>query len=386
MQNDDSDYGTMAVNSQMHEHLPALFALAHDRSEGGRLALADRLADVFLSQSAALTAREEALVYELIQDLLQNESASVREALISRFAQAVDSSRDIALRIVNGPAEIAKTILISNQNLLDEDLIVIAKTKSADHAVAIASRKEINEAVADALVTTGDLRVMQIVAENLGAKLSARALDIMVEAARLAAMLQRPLLDRPELKPEAALRLYWWAAQDLRRATLERFGFGPGRLSVELKKVIEETLSAHELQKEDPQTAQALADWLEERGALTIDILPQLLRAGHYRLFNATTSRLAKINLEIVEALTEAPGGKLLVVLCRAIGVDKGNFVSIFLMSRGGQADEQIVHPRELSTALAAFDRLEAKTAKAMLETWQANPALLHEKVRELKA
>ncbi len=374
------------MNSQIHKHLPALLTLAHDRSERGRLALADKLTEIFLSQSAALTSHEERLVYELIEDLLKNESAEVRKALVSRFEEAIAAPRAVALRVVNGPVEIARSVLIANENLSDEDLVTIVETKSADHAAAIAERNKINEAVADALVTTGDLRVMQIVAQNMGAKLSPRALDIMVDAARLAAMLQKPILERPELGPEAALRLYWWAAKDLRRATLERFGFGPGRLDMELKKAIEEKLSAHELQREDSEEVEKLADWLQERNALNGGLLPRLLRAGYYKLTTLALSRLAKMDAALVEVLTSGANGRLLVVLCRAIGIEKGHFVSIFLMARGGHQEDQIVHPRELSSALAAFDKLDAKMAEAMLQTWRTNPDSLIEKVKELAA
>lgn len=373
-----------AMNGQIHKQLPHLLAMAHDRSDEGRMALADKLTEIFLSQSAALTLHEERLVYELIEDLLQNESASFREALISGFAKAVDAPRSVALRVVNGPALIAYSVLTSNENLSDDDLISIVEKKGVDHAAAIATRKQINESVADALVTTGDLRVMQIVAENMGAKLSPKALDIMVDAARLAAMLQKPILNRPELTAECASRLYWWVAQDLRKATLERFGLGPGRLESALKKAIEENLAAHDLKKDDNEEVRKLADWLEERKALNTALLPQLLRAGYYRLFNIAVSRLAKISPDMVETLTSAADGRLLVVLCQAIGVNKGNFVSIFLMSRGGRPDEQVIRPRELSSALAAFDRLDARTAQAMLQTWKANPDALASKVREI--
>lgn len=364
----------MDMDIQLHQHLPVLLELAHDRSEAGRLSLAEKLADIFLNQSAALTAREETLVNELIEELVHNENACVREALLARFESAVNAPRPLALRIIGGPIEIARPVLVANENLEDDDLVTLVRTKGARHAAVIAERKHVSEAVADALVMTGDLRIMQIVAENMGAKLSAGALDAMVEAARLAAMLQKPLLSRPELGPDAALKLYWWVARDLRRATLERFGFGPGKLDAYLKKAIEEKLDAHLLQKDDVAAMETLADWLAERDALDIHLLPQLLRAGHYALFKLLLARLGKIESALVDLMTCAAGSRYLALLCRAVGMDKGSFVSIFLMSRGGRADEQIVHPHELTEALAAYDRIDVPTAQAMIDLWRVNP------------
>ncbi len=383
MQNTHSRDGFDPMDSRIHKHLPALFALAHDRSEAGRLALAEKLAQVFLEQAVVLTPHEEQLVGDLIEELLKNDSASVRHALIAHFAEAIDAPRPVALRIIHGPVEIARPVLASNENLSDDDLISVVEKKNTDYAAAVASRKQISEAVADALVTTGDFQIMQIVAENMGAKLSARALNIMVDAARLTALLQKPILERPELTAETAARLYWWTAQDLRRATLERFGFGPGKLDASLKKAIDEKLDLCLLQKDDTAAMLDLADWLEDRAALSVSLLPQLLRAEHYRLFNVLLSRLVKVELSLVDLIVNEAGGRFMVVLCRAVGIDKGNFVSIFLMSRGCRQGEQIVRPHELTEALGAFDRLDAETARAMLQSWRADPQAFREQIKK---
>lgn len=370
----DTHFEAVNMDSRIQNQVPALLALAYDRSEQGRLKLAEKLAEVFLYQAAALTEHEEKLVGDLIDDLLKHENPRVRHALIHHFAESISAPRPLAVRIASGPLDLAEPILVANENLEDADLIQIVESKSREHAMAIAARKEISQAVADALITTGDIRVMQIVAENLGAKLSPRALDVLIDAARLTAKLQQPLLSRPEINPESALRLYWWVTQDLRREALERFGFGPGRLEEALSKAIENKLNAHLLEKDDDATMKGLADWLEERGAMTTKILPQLLRAGHYRLFNILLGRMTQLELPLVDALTNAAGGRIMVALCRALNIDKGNFVSIFLMSRGGRSDEQIVHPKELSESLAAFDRLTPNKAQAMIESWRRYP------------
>lgn len=94
-----------------------------------------------------------------------------------------------------------------------------------------------------------------------------------------------------------------------------------------------------------------LADWLEERNALNIQLLLPLLRMEHYRLFNICLSRLSNLDLAYVDMInSSAANGRMMVVLCRALGIEKGNFVSIFLMSRGARSDEQIVHPREIDS------------------------------------
>ena len=381
MINVDGIFKGSKMDSSVQRELPALFELAHDRSESGRLSLCKKITEVFFTPSAALTENEQSLVNQLIEDLLRDSSIAVRQALITEFANAVSVPRPLAIKVAKGPIDIARATLVANDNLLDEDLIEIINMISTDHAAAIATRQQINEAVSDALVATGDLGVMQIVAENLGTKLSGRAMDILIDAARLASFLQKPILERPELNPDSAIRLYWWTARELRRATLERFGFGPGKLSTALNKATEEILSALNLQKEDDNAMRHLADWLEERGALNISLLAPLLRMAHYRLFNIVLARLSNLDLQYVDMInSNAANGRMMVVLCRALGIEKGNFVSIFLMARGGRQDDQIVHPRELSQVIQAYDKLDPAMAMSLIDSWRTDPRAIVER------
>ena len=374
------------MDQSVHKELPTLFALASDHSEEGRIKFVEKLTDVFLSPSAGLNDNEAKLVNDLVSELVKNGSPATRQALIKKFAQAIDAPRELALRIAQAPIEVARPLLTANENLTDDDLIEIVEKQNTDYAATIAARRNINEAVADALVTTGDVRIMHIVAENMGAKLSSRAIDILVDAARMTSFLQKPILSRPELNPDNAIRLFWWVSQELRRETLARYGFGPNKLELSLDKATDEILSSLLLQKEDDGAMYHLANWLQERGALSTKILPRLLRMGHFRLFNITLSRLSHLDLSLVDLINSAAGGRMMVVLCRAIDIEKGNFVSIFLMARGARKDEQIVHPRELSMALEAYDKLQPEMAKAMIECWRLDPSSIRQRVSETMA
>ncbi len=371
------------MDSAVQQQVSSLLALAHNKTEDGRTLLAEKIADVFLSQSISLSRREEGLINDLIDELLKNKHESVRHTLIERFANAMNLPQKIALRVACSPLDIAQNVLKENENLEDDDLIFIVDKKGPTHAQIIASRHEVSEAVADALVETGDLRVMQVVAENLGAKLSGHSLEVLVESARLSSLLQKPILQRPELNDEAASKLYWWVSHELRRVTLDRFGFGPGKLDQELTKAIDKMLVSNILQKDNTQAMQHLADWLAQRDAIKIQHLSQFLRAGHYKLFNIALSRLAQIDLRLVEAILTEKGGRMVAALCRALGIDKGNFISIFLMARGGRPDEHIVHPKELSGVLATFDRLTSDVARSTIQTWRVDPAMVLKRIEE---
>jgi uncharacterized protein (DUF2336 family) len=362
---------------RLHLQLPAMFALAHNRTESARVELAGMLADVFLTNEAHLSLREEELVNELIDQLLQTRTPAVRAQLIRKFANTARMPRKVAMSIVCDSIDIARDVLISNISLIDEDLITVIHTQSRDHASAVAQRKNISEAVADALIVTGDVHIMQMVAENLGAHLSTKAVDILADAARFTAGLRLIVMQRPEMTADAAARLYWWVSQDLRRYALKRFNIPAGQIDESLAKTVEELLGYHDLEKTNDETMIQVADWLQERQAVSVRILPQVLRLGHFRLFNILVGRLARLEVSLIDTIVSETGGRGLAVVCRAIGIDKSGFVSIFLLSRGARQGDQIVHPRELSYALAAFDRLSITLAQDLLRSWKADPSYL---------
>ncbi len=369
---------------RLQEQLPAMFALAHERSDGARMQLAGMLADVFLATETQLSSREEQLVNELIDQLLQTRNPAVRRALVQKFADAARMPRKVAMDVACDDIEIARAVLLTNNAFTDGDLIAIVETQSRDHARTLAKRASINEAVADALIVTGDIQVMQAVAENLGAKLSPKAVDILTEAARFTAELRDPVVRRPEMTNDAATRLYWWVSQELRRYMLKRFGISSGRIDEALSKTIDELLGDHELEKNNDETMAQVADWLAERQAVSPRILPQVLRLGHFRLFNILLGRMSGLETSLIDLIVAGTGGRALAVLCRAIGIDKSGFVSIFLLARGARPGEQIVHPRELSYALSAFDRLTPRLAQDLLETWRKDPSYLQQHREEL--
>jgi len=363
--------------SRIQQKLPAMFALAHERSEGARVELAGMLADVLLTEDKDLSLREEELVNELIEQLLQSHTPAVRSQLVHKFADARRMPRKMAVSLANDNIEIAFKVLVSSETLTDEDLITVVAAQTRDHACAVAQRQSVSEAVADALVVTGDIRVMQLIAENLGATLSQKSVEVLTDAARFTAELREPIMKRPEMTNEAATRLYWWVSQDLRRYALKRFGISNGQIDEALAKTIDQLLGYHHLDRANDETMAQVADWLCDRQAVSARILPQVLRLGHFRLFNILLARLTHVSVTLVDTIVSETGGRGLAVICRSLGIDKPGFVSIFLLSRGARPGEQIVHPRELSYALASYDRLTIDLAQDLLRSWKQDPAYL---------
>lgn len=363
--------------SSLRAQLPAMVALAQERTESARVSLAGMLAEFLADQNLNLTLREQELVNELIDQLLTSKTSAVRLHLLEKFRDVRSMPRKMAISLANDNIDVAGRVLKECQTLIDEDLINIINNQTSSHAEAIAQRVEVSLAVTDALITTGNIRVMQLVAENLGAMLSPKAVEILTETARFCEELHSPLINRPELSSDNAGTLYWWVGKELRRQIMRRHGISASKIDEALSTTIDLLLAYHKLDRQNENTMAQVADWLSEREVLSGRILPQVLRLGHFCLFNILLGRLAAIDPELVKLIVESSGGRGLAVLCRAIGVDKAGFVSIFLLARGARSDDQIVHPRELSYALTTYDRLTIGMAKELLASWQRDPSYL---------
>jgi uncharacterized protein (DUF2336 family) len=361
--------------SAFKDKLPTMFALARDNTELSRIQLAAMLADLFVDSGTVLSLREEEMVNELIDALMFNSSPAVRSQLVQSFVDVTRMPRRMASNLAHDNSiDVARPILVASPTLTDGDLVHVIESHSVDHALAVASRAKISEAVADALVTTGDLRVMQMVAENLGAHLSRHAVDAVADAARYSAELREPILHRAEMNAESALKLYWWVEQDLRRYTLKRFGITTGQIDQALASTIGNFLDAHTHEKTNDEVMTQVCDWMEQHQAVTPQVLPQVLRMGHFRLFNILLARMSRLSLSLVDTIVSETGGRGLASICRALSVDKAGFVSLFLLARGGRPGDQAVHPRELSHALSTFDRMSPAIAKDLLHSWNVNP------------
>jgi uncharacterized protein (DUF2336 family) len=359
------------------QKLPEIFSLARERSESARMRLAGLLADVFL-ENDTLNSREQLLVNEIIDELVGNTSQQIKQLLAEKLAQSETAPHRVLMNLASDDAiGVAAPILKTNAQLRDEDLIYVVEAHGNDHAMAIAERKAISEAVVDALVATGEVSVMATVAENLGAKISARALHAMVDAARFGKRLHEPLARRPELTCDMGLKMVWWIDTELRRQVVKRYGIGQGQIETALEDAIGEMLASIDHNRADAQAMAKVVAWLEERNALNAKVMIQILRMGLFRLYSLVLGRRNLLDSELVELIVSEDGGRSMSVLCRAIDVDKPSFVSMFLLSRGCRPGEQIVNPKELSQALSSFDKLDVATARDLIEGWRRDPSYL---------
>ena len=362
---------SLAANNS-HDHVAFLIDMARDNTPSGRSQLVSSVADLYLSTDEQIGVRERALVTEILADLLPRSDVAIRRDLALRLAEEPNIPVELIILLANDKlSDIAAPILKRSTLLDDNALIGVIRTNGTDHHLAIAERLVLSEMLADALIDIGDHEVATAVVNNKGAYLSPSTMQKLNVMARVHWPLCRPLVTRPEFGTEMATQIYWWLSDDLRISVTERFPKVLGELNRALELAVQDFVDAARTSREVNPEQEMLADRLAQCGAINAQMLIHLLRRGQSKLFQMLFARLTKLSPDAVHIMVAQPGGETLTIACRAMNIEKGNFASLFLLSRGARPGDQVVDPRELSRVLALYDRLTSDAAKTMLTSWQ---------------
>lgn len=361
------------------QEVEALLRLARDRSAESRQRLVATISDLFFGKETVLTAQERALTTDILRKLIREVAMPVRRALAERLAAESEPPREVLLALARDDIEVAGPILLRSPALLDIELVEIIRQRSLDHQLAIAMRRSLSESVSEALVETGQSDVIRALLENADAEISEATLAYLVDQSKTLDGFQEPILRRHDLSPELARKMYLWVSAALRQHIIESFDIDVTALDDAIEAAAKEAIAR--MGGGDRQAADkplGLARRLAVAGQITPQLLVSALRQGEIALFEALLCQLSGLRLRLIRRLLFEPGGEGLAVICRAVGIEKPVFASIFLLSRRARPDDQARSPPELSRVLAFFDRTDPAAAQAVVARWRHDPEYLH--------
>ena len=363
-----------------------LLDLARDKSVRGRTRLVQVVGDLFFDEQHVLNERERALMTDILRQLIHDVEMSVRKALAGRLSVQLDAPHELITALANDQIEVAHAILLNSQVLQDIELIEIIQHRTFEHQLAIAMRKSVSEAVSDALVETGNTKVIQRLIENPAARIATNTLEFLVAESKTKEGFQKPLLDRPDLSPHLAKRMYWWVSAALRKHIIEHFKIDPTELDQKIEETIKDILGEPmpapvggigTVDDRALEQADRLAMKLKEKNAITPQLLLQTLRRGEVQMFEGLFSQLTGLRPMLVRRLVFEPGGEGLAIACKAVDMTKPDFGSIFLMSRSARPGDKVVDPTEVARVMKFFDRIQRPTAQKVVARWKLDPDYL---------
>lgn len=350
--------------------LEGMLALARDKSVEARTRLVEMVGDLYFDSERDTTRQERVLMCDILRRLVQDAEMAVRRALAERLARAPTAPRELVTVLANDRIEVARSILVVSRAMQDPDLIEVIRQRTLEHQLAIAQRSAVSAAVSDALVETGHVDVITTLLKNHGAEIEAATMAYLVEESRRVDAYQNPLLHRHDLAVDLARRMYGWVSTALREHIVKRYAIDPAVLDAELTAAVEEVAR----EPRAPSKAGALAHRLAQRQAIDPKLLTQSLREGKITLFESLFAELAQLPGPLIRRFVYEEGGRSLATGCKALGIGKADFASIFLLSRGARPGDKSVASDEVAEALRFFDRMKPATARKIVERWRRDP------------
>ncbi|NBC32293.1 MAG: DUF2336 domain-containing protein [Alphaproteobacteria bacterium] len=349
-----------------------LIDMARQRSRESRSRLFENIADLFMSDAGRLSDRERALINGILNKLLHSVERDVRLALAERLRMSDQAPPELVALLANDDFEIARPILRDSPLLRDGDLIAVIKDRSQEHRLAIAARRHLSPDVGDALIETGDPDVIEELLRNSDSALSQHAMSYLVAEAHRTDRFHEPLLQRSELPPQLAHKLYWVVSAALRRRILQTFRF-PEAVFDEMMEASTEGLLSGSVEPSIQALSADLAAGLDRSGRITPELLVNLLRRAHVPAFLSTFARYVPCPDTLIRRVVFTRDSESLTVLCKSSRMDRKEFADLFVVLQTVTYGLRPMSPQLLRDTLTFYDGLTVEKAEAARRHWSLN-------------
>jgi uncharacterized protein (DUF2336 family) len=350
-----------------------LFRLARQKSVESRTALARTVSEFFSSETVTLTERERALMYDILHRVIRDVEMAVRKQISAQMARLPDVRRDLVTILANDKIDVAYPILIESPVLRDADLIGVIRDRTLEHQLAIAIRKDLSESVSAELVRSGNADVIQALLRNRDARIARATMECLVEQSRRIDTFREPILRRAELGADLAKRMFMWVSAALRHAILERFDLPEEEVDDLLESAVLEEVARTQAEAKAPSKCAELADALVAIDTSTPKMLVSVLEAGEVHLFVSMFESMTGLRHNLIMSMMFEPGGERLALACRAIGLEKVMFASIFSLTRRARPNLQKSLREDLRQALSLYGKTSQDSARKVVRMWQRN-------------
>jgi len=326
-----------------------------------------RLTDLVALPSGRLTRNERALVADILIYAMSGCPAPLRREVAARMSRTPDAPQSLLRAAMLDEYDVAEPLLLDQSVDLPENLLAeTARRGSSKHAAAVARRQDLTTSVVDALVERREEAILVAVLSSR-TPISAAAMDHLVSVAAFDPRVLRLLVERPELEPVQGFQLFWSCDRESRRRVLLRFAldrrvaqdalddlFGPvfrGRHQDEfLRDLFRLIERRHRPRGGDgkPVSMQVVQKTLHR---VQINATPDLLKA---------TALIAGVDPDVAHRIVLDKGGEPFAIMCKAIGVERRDFVDLC----------RFLEPAEAEARARVFDETARDLSRAIIRVW----------------
>jgi len=337
------------------------------------------VASLFQAQAPALSARERALMRDILKRLTRDVEMAIRIGLAERLADDPDAPIDLITLLCDDTIEVARPVILRSRRLGDQDILAFVGEASSAHQAACAERPEIGEPVCDVLAKSDSESVLVALVRNATARIAPGTFATLVAKSRQIATLQEPLVQRKDLPTPLATQMCEWVSDALKSRIAETHPFAYEAFAHAAGQAQQSVQAAAAARS--PEGPRKLVEKLAAAGQLKAGFLLRVLHQGQMDLFELAFARLLDISIEDMRRVLYEAGARPVALACRAVGIDRCVFATVFNLSRGArrlQARLTAAEKAEVERVFDGFSRAEAIERIRSIEVFfpaAANPA-----------
>ena len=300
--------------------------LLSDPSVETRADMAAKIAGDF--DANALSENERRLAEEIFHVMVKDAEVRVREALAQNLKENTSVPHDVALSLAKDVETVALPMLRFSEVLTDEDLIQIVASQSPAKQVAIAKRAQVSEGVSEALVDAGNEEAVTSLVANVGAEISEKSLQKVVDDLGEREAIQDAMVHRPSLPVAVSERLVTVVSEKFLGELIKRRDLPEDVVTDMILQARERAVISLSTDSDEADVG-TLVRQLSENGRLTPSIMLRGLCMGDLTFFEAALAELAGVSLANARQLIHDSGSLGLRTVCRKADIPLQQLVAV---------------------------------------------------------
>lgn len=354
--------------SNARNKLESLVQLAHETSSERRRDLLREITDVFLDNPSSYSSTESQYFGDIMGKVAYDLERQVREELAKKLAAEAAAPPDLIKRLAGDEIEVARPVITESPVLKESDLIEIAEQKGQEHLFAITKRSDIGERLSDVLVDKGDDRVVEGLVRNESAKIGRNTMEKVVARAESSAVLQAPLVDRPDLPADLMKDMLAFVTEDIKSKILEQTNMVNAEKLDELLDDVGNKLEQQPgMRRGGKSKPEVLIQELLGRGELNEAKLVELARQRQVPELICGLATLAELDIPTTRRAIMDRTGEGLAIVCKSCGFSQTTFST--LVNHVWPDTERSIE--QSCTLIALYNQVTMETAQRVMRFWR---------------
>ena len=353
------------IHKELQDSLDGLIRLARSKDEQDRVSLGVSVSELI---QLRLDPVELDLVTDILLDLIRQVECDLQENLSERLAIMDNAPQRLIQTLAKGEITVARPVLMKSCLLEDEDLIYIIKSKGKEHWKSIAQRENMSDGIINMLVMTDDVETIGAVLSNDNICIPNFAIEKSSKIAKKHRVIADLLSLREEVNKNIAAELYWLISVELREKLIQNYALDPELLDNNLEEILQEYLDGMICRYTITSEMLELADRFGEVNNIGVSVLLKVLRRGQIAFFIALFAKVIDLPIEVVEKMVRQDSGQGMAIACCAIGVERTEWVTIYLLTQPYRSQERLVDHDDLQMALRYYDKVTPDLARKIIE------------------